>query len=76
MPVGGDWEGWVARCAQQPMLAGCSKQQLEQRRAAEKRQVNMNIVVNVRSPTDTDAEAAPQRLPLRGEDGVAMPRPP
>jgi hypothetical protein len=52
-PVGGDYSNWEERCAMEPELAGCSPKELAEKKEEEKRQVNMNIVVNVRSPTDT-----------------------
>ena len=57
-PVGGDYATWEERCAAQPELDGCSRQMLAARKKMDKRQVNMNIVVNVRSPTDTAVAGA------------------
>ena len=77
-------------CATEPMLAGCSPGKLEAKKEEERRQVNMNIVVNVRSPTDTVPGAAvvpkaamrknsqqfDKELPEQPLAEVHMPRPP
>ena len=82
-PVGGDYSNWVERCAEQPQLAGCSEKELEAKKEEEKRQVNMNIVVNVRSPTDTADPASMAHAAAAGVSQgqeelsqVAMPLPP
>jgi hypothetical protein len=89
-PVGGDYVSWEERCATEPMLAGCSPGKLEAKKEEERRQVNMNIVVNVRSPTDTVPGAAvvpkaamrknsqqfDKGLPEQPLAEVHMPRPP
>ena len=70
-PVGGDYASWEERCAAQPELDGCSRQMLAARKKMDKRQVNMNIVVNVRSPTDTVHTAVADANELDGKPAVS-----